>query len=243
MKTEVKPYKNSPLSKKKQVEYMFDRISSRYDLLNHILSFGIDLSWRRKAVDLLYRFSPDELLDVATGTGDLAIMAARRVLGINVVGLDCSEKMLEIARKKILSRSLEERVSVVRGDSEAMLFEAESFDAVTVAFGVRNFERLENGLKEIHRVLKPAGVMIILEFSQPKGAFVKFVYNLYSHYISFVGRIFSKDVAAYDYLPRSVMAFPHGVQIKNILKSCGFLRPHVLSLTFGFVSIYIAMKR
>ncbi|XOD69433.1 MAG: bifunctional demethylmenaquinone methyltransferase/2-methoxy-6-polyprenyl-1,4-benzoquinol methylase UbiE [Flavobacteriales bacterium AspAUS03] len=231
------------MSKKKQVEYMFDRISSRYDLLNHILSFGIDLSWRRKAVDLLHRFSPDELLDLATGTGDLAIMAARRVLDLNVVGLDCSEKMLEIAQKKILSRGLEERVSVMRGDSEAIPFEVESFDAVTVAFGVRNFEQIENGLKEIHRVLKPDGVMIILEFSHPKGAFVKFVYHLYSHYMAFMGRVFSKDVAAYDYLQRSVMAFPHGVQMKNILKSCGFLRPHALSFTFGIASIYIAIKR
>ncbi|XOD68187.1 MAG: bifunctional demethylmenaquinone methyltransferase/2-methoxy-6-polyprenyl-1,4-benzoquinol methylase UbiE [Flavobacteriales bacterium Tduv] len=239
--TEVTPYEYSSLTKKQQVEQMFDNISSRYDMLNRFFSFGIDLRWRKKVVCLLRKFYPNELLDVAAGTGDMSIMVAKYFPASRVIGLDISEGMLDVARKKVLFKRLEQRISLMQGDTEKIPFDMDRFDAVTVAFGVRNFERLEVALREIHRVLKPEGVALILEFSHPKRAFVKHLYRLYSYYMKFVGRMFSKDPVAYDYLPRSVAAFSCG-DMEKILKTCGFSECYTIPLTFGVVSIYVAQK-
>lgn len=240
--TEVKPYEGSALTKKQQVEWMFDRISSRYDILNRFFSFGIDLRWRKKVVCLLRRFYPNELLDVAAGTGDMTIMVAKDLPASRVIGLDVSRGMLDLARQKVLIRGLEQRISLMQGDAENIPFDTEHFDAVTVAFGVRNFGRLEDGLREIYRVLKPGGVVLILEFSHPKSSFIKLLYHFYSHYMKFVGRMVSKDPAAYDYLPRSVATFPYGTQMEKILRTCGFSACYSISLTFGLASIYVAEK-
>lgn len=238
----ITPYSDSKATKKEQVAAMFDNIAGNYDFLNHFLSMGIDIRWRKKAIRLLKPYNPKYILDVATGTGDLAIAA----LSLNpdkVVGVDISEKMIEIGREKIKRKKLADKIQLLPGDSEKLIFIDDSFDAVTVAFGVRNFENLERGLKDIYRVLKPGGVAVILEFSMPKKSPFKQIYNFYFRYIlPVIGKMISKDYAAYTYLPDSVMAFPQGEAFTKILLASGFKTTKYITLTFGVATIYVAEK-
>lgn len=221
---------------------MFDSISGRYDFLNHFLSLGIDIAWRKKAIRLLRDIQPKQILDVATGTGDFAIEA----LALNpdrVIGVDISEGMLEVGRKKMRERKLEARIELRSGDSEKLPFEDNFFDAVIVAFGVRNFENLELGLGEMLRVLKPGGRVVILEFSKPSKFPMKQLYNVYfTAILPIVGRWISRDSSAYRYLPESVKAFPDGTDFINILSGLGYQHPQCEPLTFGISSLYWASK-
>lgn len=238
----VLPYKEEQAPKKVQVGRMFDNISRHYDFLNHFLSMGIDRRWRSRAVARLRPLHPQLILDVATGTGDFAIQA----LTLNptkVVGIDISEGMLEVGRKKIQTRNLTGKVELHRGDSENLQFPENNFDAVTVAFGVRNFENLEKGLAELFRVLKPGGMVVILEFSRPRKFPVRQLYNFYFKTIlPKIGRLISKDRSAYTYLPESVEAFPDGTDFENILRQVGFKETTCESLTLGISSIYTGRK-
>jgi len=238
----VVPYKEEKTSKKVQVARMFDNISGRYDFLNHFLSLGIDKGWRKKAVNLLRPLKPKRILDVATGTGDFALQA----LLLNpekIIGIDISEGMLDVGRRKVREKHLEHLVELRSGDSENLPFEENNFDAVTVAFGVRNFENLERGLQEIFRVLKPGGMAVVLEFSKPRKFPFKQIYSFYFKFIlPKIGRIVSSDKAAYTYLPESVEAFPDGEDFLHILHHVGFKHTQCRSLTFGISSIYIGTK-
>lgn len=238
---DVVPYKES-LSKKDQVAKMFNNISHRYDFLNQLLSLGIDKSWRKRAIQVLQPLHPKLILDVATGTGEFALQA----LALNpqkITGVDISEGMLDVGRKKITDRQLESKVELIYGDSEKLPFKENKFDAVTVAFGVRNFENLNKGLKEIYRVLKPGGMVVILEFSKPAKFPFKQVYNFYFRFIlPKIGSIISSDKAAYTYLPKSVEAFPDGEDFLHILHHVGFKHTQCSALTFGISSIYIGTK-
>lgn len=239
---EVLPYDKESASKKEQVAKMFDNISHRYDFLNHFLSLGIDKAWRKKAINLLRPLKPLKILDVATGTGDFALQALE-LKPEKVVGVDISEGMLNVGRKKIREQQLEAVVELKSGDSENLPFGIDHFDAVTVGFGVRNFENLERGLSEILRVLKPGGKVVILEFSRPRIFPVKQVYSFYFRFIlPKIGRMVSKDKAAYTYLPKSVEAFPDGEDFINILRHVGFKDIQCTSLTFGVSSIYTGTK-
>lgn len=239
---QVTPYKDSSGNKKQQVELMFDNIAPKYDFLNHFLSLGIDKLWRKKAIRILSRYKYDLLLDVATGTGDFAI-AASKLKPAKIVGFDLSEQMINVGRVKVEKLGLDKLIEFKKGDSESMPFDNESFDAITVAFGVRNFENLENGLKEFVRVLKPGGVAVILEFSKPKYFPMKQLYLLYFFTIlPLIGRMVSKDKSAYSYLPESVMAFPDDLKFLDILKRVGFTKNSQKRLTFGIATIYIAQK-
>ena len=221
---------------------MFNNISGHYDFLNHFLSLGIDKAWRKRAIAMLKLHQPKYLLDVATGTGDFALEA----LSLNpekIIGVDISEGMLDIARKKIERRKLSSKVEVLRGDSENLTFAENKFDAVTVGFGVRNFENLERGLSEIFRVMKPGAILVILEFSKPSKFPFKQVYNFYFKTIlPKIGRLISKDKSAYTYLPESVQAFPDGIDFENILKEVGFKNTSCKSLTLGISAIYTGEK-
>lgn len=221
---------------------MFNNISSHYDFLNHFLSLGIDKAWRKRAIAMLKGHQPKYVLDVATGTGDFALEA----LSLNpekIVGVDISEGMLDIARRKIERRNLSSKVEVLKGDSENLTFAENKFDAVTVGFGVRNFENLERGLSEIFRVMKPGATLVILEFSKPSKFPFKQVYNFYFKTIlPKIGRLISKDKAAYTYLPESVQAFPDGIDFENILKKVGFKNTSWKSLTLGISAIYTGEK-
>lgn len=239
---QVTPYKDSDRQKKQQVEQMFDNIAPKYDFLNHFLSLGIDKLWRKKAIKILSDFQPESILDVATGTGDFAI-AASKLTPKKIVGFDLSEQMLNVGRSKVKSLGLEKLIEFRKGDSEAMPFSDGQFDAIIVAFGVRNFENLENGLKEFRRVLKPDGVVIILEFSKPKYFPMKQLYLFYFFAIlPLIGRMVSKDRSAYSYLPQSVMAFPDDQKFLGILQNVGFSRTKQKRLSFGIATIYIAQK-
>lgn len=239
---QVIPYKDSNQQKKQQVELMFDNIAPRYDFLNHFLSLGIDKIWRRKAIHILSEFKTDMLLDVATGTGDFAI-AASKLKPSKIVAFDISEQMLNVGRIKTEKMGLGNLIEFVKGDSEVMPFSDHQFDAITVAFGVRNFENLNKGLCEFHRVLKPDGVAVILEFSKPKYfPFKQFYFFYFFTILPFVGRLVSKDNSAYSYLPESVLAFPDDQKFLSILKNCGFSRSKQKRLTFGIATIYIAQK-
>jgi demethylmenaquinone methyltransferase/2-methoxy-6-polyprenyl-1,4-benzoquinol methylase len=239
---QVTPYKDSGYQKKQQVEQMFDNIAPKYDFLNHFLSLGIDKLWRRKAIRILSGFKSDFILDVATGTGDFAI-AASKLKPKKIVGFDLSEQMLSVGRTKVKRKGLEQLIEFRKGDSEAMPFVDEQFDAITVAFGVRNFENLEKGLKEFTRVLKPNGVVIILEFSKPKYFPMKQLYLFYFFAIlPLIGKMVSKDRSAYSYLPESVMAFPDDQKFLSILKEVGFSRSEQKRLSFGIATIYITQK-
>lgn len=238
----VKPYLDSDLSKKKQVEQMFDNISGKYDLLNRILSMGIDVSWRKKVVKKVKADKPETVLDIATGTGDLAIQIAKAT-NAKITGFDLSAGMLEVGKKKVAEEGLSDRIQMIQGDAENMPFEDSSFDCITVAFGVRNFENLQKGLDEIYRVLKPGGTFIILEFSQPESFPMKQLYSFYSKQIlPKIGKQISKDQSAYTYLPDSVKAFPYGEAMKNILKKSNFSQTLDKKLTFGIASIYESLK-
>ena len=240
--TIVKPYKGSSKSKKEQVAEMFDNIAPKYDFLNHFLSFGIDKIWRRKAIKLLAKYSPASILDVATGTGDFAI-AALKTGAQNITGIDISEEMLSFGRVKINKLGLTQSIQLLKGDSEDLQFESNSFDAVTVAFGIRNFENLSVGIEEIYRVLKNNGVICILEFSKPTVFPIKQIYNLYSFYIlPFFGKLFSKDKAAYSYLPESVGNFPDGNELLGYLINGGFVNTLQFRQTFGIATIYMGKK-
>ncbi len=226
-----------------RVARMFDNIAWRYDFLNHFFSLHIDKIWRRKAVNELRGQQLDKVLDVATGTADLALVLYKRLHPRHVTGIDISEGMLEIGRQKIAKKGLEQQISLKQGDSEAIPFDDHTFDAVTVAFGVRNFEHLEKGLSEMLRVLKPTGKVVILEFSIPKNHIFRSIFHFYFFRIlPFVGRMISKDAQAYNYLPDSVQSFPHGADFKDRMESCGFLDVKVRPLTFGIATIYTGIK-
>ncbi|MEF3077541.1 bifunctional demethylmenaquinone methyltransferase/2-methoxy-6-polyprenyl-1,4-benzoquinol methylase UbiE [Winogradskyella poriferorum] len=242
MAEKVKPYKDSDASKKEQVTEMFDTISNEYDGLNRVISFGIDVKWRNKVVKIVGNKQPENILDIATGTGDLAInLAATNAK--EIIGLDISNGMLEVGRKKITSKKLENIISMVIGDSENLPFEDNTFDAITVAFGVRNFENLEKGLSEILRVLKPNGIFVILETSVPTNPIYKFGYKIYSKFIlPTIGKLFSKDKIAYNYLSESASVFPYGEELNNILRKIGFINVEDKPQTMGVATIYTASK-
>lgn len=238
----IVPYKDRNEGKKEQVANMFNNISKNYDLLNHVLSMGIDVLWRKKAIKMLQEDQPKLILDIATGTGDFAIEA----LALNpdkVIGVDISEGMLEEGRKKMKKKKLDHLIELQLGDSEKLLFPENNFDAVIVSFGVRNFENLEKGLSDMYRVLKPGGKTVIVEFSQPEKFPMKQGYNFYFKYIlPQIGKLVSKDSDAYTYLPESVQAFPYGKEFVSILEKVGFKNTTCKSLTFGISSIYVGEK-
>ena len=239
---QVTPYKNSEQQKKQQVEQMFDNIAHRYDFLNHFLSLGIDKLWRKKAIRILSVYRPEKILDVATGTGDFAIAAAK-LKTQKIVGFDLSEQMLNAGREKVKRLGLADVIEFRKGDSEDMPFASGEFDAITVAFGVRNFENLEKGLQEFYRVIKDQGAVIILEFSKPKYFPMKQLYLFYFFRIlPLIGKMVSKDQSAYSYLPESVMAFPDDQRFLDILQRVGFSKARQKRLTFGIATIYIAEK-
>lgn len=240
--TKIKPYKNSDLGKKEQVTQMFDAISGNYDGLNRVISFGIDIKWRKKVVNLVKESKPDTILDIATGTGDLAINLAKTNAS-KIIGLDISSGMLEIGKQKIKKKHLDSKIEMVLGDSENMPFADNSFDAITVAFGVRNFETLENGLKEIYRVLKPNGTFVILETSNPTKTPYKQGYAFYTkNVLPLIGKLFSKDKSAYNYLSESASVFPYGEALNNILRKIGFINVEDFPQTFGVATIYKSSK-
>jgi len=242
MSEKVKPYKNSDLSKKEQVTQMFDTISKEYDGLNRVISFGIDIKWRKKVVDIVNKQQPDTVLDIATGTGDLAINLAK-TSATKIIGFDISPGMLEVGRKKIAQKQLDHKIEMVLGDSEKMPFEDNAFDAITVAFGIRNFENLEQGLSEILRVLKPNGVFVILETSVPTKTPFKQGYKFYTKRIlPLIGKLFSRDKVAYSYLCESASVFPYGEALNNILRKIGFINAEALPQTLGVATIYTASK-
>jgi len=243
MPQNVTPYKDSTLGKKEQVAQMFDTISGNYDGLNRVISFGIDVKWRKKVLKMVAAKNPNSILDIATGTGDLAILMAE-TQAAEIVGLDISAGMLDVGRKKITDKNLDNRIKMVLGDSENMPFEDNYFDAITVAFGVRNFETLEKGLAEILRVLRPRGIFVILETSVPAKFPYKQGYGFYTKYIlPLIGKMFSKDKSAYAYLSESASVFPHGEALNNILRKVGFIEVKNLPQTFGVATIYSASKQ
>ncbi len=239
MGTTVKPYQSEG-SKKEQVQQMFDNIAHRYDFLNRFLSLGIDKGWRKKAIKMLEAYQPKRILDVATGTADFAI-ATLKINPEEVIGVDISEGMLDVGRKKLTEKGII-NIRLESGDSENLQFDDASFDAVIVAFGVRNFENLEKGLAEINRVLRPGGVAMILEFSKPKGLF-GVIFSIYNKtLLPLWGKLFSGDNAAYKYLPESVAAFPEGDEFKQIMTSVKYNNVTDRRLTFGICSIYTGLK-
>ena len=243
MSKTVTPYKDSELGKKEQVAQMFDTISENYDGLNRVISFGIDVKWRKKVLKLVADTHPNTVLDIATGTGDLALLMTQ-TNATKIIGLDISAGMLAVGRKKIAEKKLDAKIEMVLGDSENIPYENESFDAITVAFGVRNFETLEKGLAEILRVLKPGGVFVILETSVPEQFPFKQGYRFYSkNILPLIGKMFSKDDSAYQYLSDSASVFPYGEALNNILRKVGFIEVNALPQTFGVATIYSASKK
>lgn len=238
----VLPYKDKSDAKKKQVAEMFDSISGKYDFLNHFLSLGIDIRWRKKAIKMLKDLQPKQILDIATGTGDFAIESLK-LNPEKVIGVDISEGMLNVGRQKMKKRGLSNIIDMQSGDSENLQFEDNTFDAVIVAFGVRNFENLEKGLSEMNRVLRPGGRAVILEFSKPTAFPFKQLYNFYFRWIlPKIGKVVSKDNAAYTYLPESVNEFPFGNEFLRILEKTGYKNTKCKSLTLGISSIYVGEK-
>ena len=236
------PYKDKNTSKKEQIAAMFNGISDKYDFLNHFLSFGIDILWRKRAIQTLKKNQPKLILDIATGTGDFAIEALS-LKPRKIIGIDISEGMLSIGRKKLIKRNLTNKIELLTGDSEALPFKDNLFDAIIVSFGVRNFENLEKGLSDMLRVLKPGGKLVILEFSKPKSFPFKQIYQFYFRWIlPEIGKLISKDGAAYTYLPDSVEAFPDGDNFLNILNKIGFQKSQCTPLTLGISSIYSGSK-
>jgi demethylmenaquinone methyltransferase / 2-methoxy-6-polyprenyl-1,4-benzoquinol methylase len=240
---DVKPY-SAGEEKKEQVARMFNNISGSYDLLNHVFSFGIDVLWRKKAIRVLRKENPKLVLDVATGTADFALEAVRMNLGADkIIGVDISEGMLEVGRKKIQAKNLSDKIELSLGDSENLPFADNTFDGCTVAFGVRNFQDLDKGIAEMRRVLKPNSLCVILEFSQPKRFPVKQLFKVYSRYIMpFFGRLISKDRRAYEYLPESVAAFPSGDDFIKRMQNVGYKDCRFISLSGGIASIYLGRK-
>ena len=239
----MKPY-NEEQSKKEQVEQMFDNIAPTYDKLNHIMSLNIDRMWRRRVMRIVRRSKAHKIMDVATGTGDLAIAMAKRVDRTQILGVDLSEEMLAVARRKVEKQGLEERIMLEKGDAENLtMVTTESIDAATVAFGVRNFENIERGLSDIYRTLKPGGKLVVLEFSMPKNRLVRWVYSQYAHrLLPRIGGMISKDKQAYTYLPDSVEEFPSPERFAEILRGVGFRSVKNRSQSFGIAYIYDATK-
>lgn len=243
MSEKITPYKDSSLGKKEQVAQMFDTISGNYDNLNRVISFGIDVKWRKKVLKIVSDKKPKVILDIATGTGDLAILLAQTNAD-KIIGLDISAGMLEVGKKKVEEKKLSNTIDMIIGDSENMPFEDNYFDAITVGFGVRNFENLEKGFGEILRVLKPNGVFVILETSVPDKFPYKQGYNFYSkNILPLIGKLFSKDNDAYGYLSESAAAFPYGEALNNILRKTGFIDVAAMPQTFGVATIYSASKK
>ena len=239
----VVPFEGSKESKKEQVAKMFDQIAGKYDFLNRFLSAGIDVSWRRKMLKLLKPSNPKVLLDVATGTADVAIMAEEILKPEKVIGIDISDGMLELGREKLKNRKLTDVIELQNGDSEAIMFPDNTFDAVTVAFGVRNFEHLETGLQEILRVLKPGGMLCVLEFSKPNLPGIEQLYNLYLGIVApEIAKIVSKNREAYAYLNDSVKAFPEGKAFTAIMEKTGYNNISCRRLSLGISSIYTGKK-
>ncbi len=238
----VKPYSESG-SKKTQVANMFDNIARRYDFLNRLLSLGIDKIWRKKAIHQLKNLQPKYILDVATGTADVALETARRLHPDKIIGLDISAEMLHFGREKVAKQGLSENIELVQGDSENLPFSDNTFDAITVAFGVRNFENLEKGLSEMNRVLKSGGKLVVLEFSKPRAFPFKQLFQLYfRNILPIIGKWTSQDPRAYSYLFESVQVFPEGEQFLNILQKTGYKTSKCIPLTLGVCSIYTAEK-
>ncbi len=238
----ISPYADSTATKKQQVAEMFNSIAFRYDFLNRFLSLGIDIGWRKKALKQLQDIKPQTMLDVATGTGDFAIMANKILQPKHITGVDISEGMLEKGKEKVAAAGMN-NIELVKGDSESLPFKDNSFDAITVAFGVRNFEDLEKGLKEMYRVLKPGGKLVVLEFSQSKNPLVKGWFNLYmNHICPFFGKLFAKNKAAYTYLNHSMQAFPAREAFTNILKTAGYTKTLHKTLSLGICCIYCGSK-
>jgi demethylmenaquinone methyltransferase / 2-methoxy-6-polyprenyl-1,4-benzoquinol methylase len=243
MSKNITPYKDSKLGKKEQVAQMFDAIAGNYDGLNRVISFGIDVSWRKKVLQLVADKNPNTILDIATGTGDLAILMTN-TSSEEIIGLDISAGMLEIGKQKIKEKKLDTKIQMVLGDSENIPYPDNYFDAITVAFGVRNFENLEKGLTEILRVLKPNGIFVILETSVPTKFPYKQGYAFYTRFIlPIIGKLFSKDKVAYKYLSDSANIFPFGEALNNILRKIGFIDVKHLPQTFGVATIYHASKK
>jgi demethylmenaquinone methyltransferase/2-methoxy-6-polyprenyl-1,4-benzoquinol methylase len=239
----VVPYKDQSKSKKEQVANMFNTISPQYDFLNHLLSGGIDIIWRKKAIKLLQNKGIKSMLDIATGTGDFAIEALK-INPEKIIGVDISEGMLSFGQEKIRKMGLEKTIQLQKGDSEKLPFSDNSFDAVIVSFGVRNFENLQKGLSDMFRVTKPGGYCLILEFSNPRNFPMKQLYTFYSRYcLPFLGKMISKDPSAYSYLPESVKAFPDGPEFIQIFKSVGYSETNWIPMTGGICSIYIGQKQ
>ncbi len=242
MTKQVTPYSNSLQGKKEQVAGMFDAIASNYDFLNHFLSMNIDKRWRKKVIKMISMHHPQRILDVATGTGDLAI-AASAINPQRIDGIDISEGMLEIGKQKIVAKKLEHLLFLQKGDAESIPFADNTFDAITVAFGVRNFENLEMGLKEMYRVLKPGGICVVLEFTMPRRFPFKQMYGFYFKFLlPKIGKMISKDDSAYTYLPESVKAFPQYQQFLNKMAHAGFKEPGMKVLSMGIAAIYQGMK-
>ncbi|MFS4469554.1 bifunctional demethylmenaquinone methyltransferase/2-methoxy-6-polyprenyl-1,4-benzoquinol methylase UbiE [Maribacter sp. 2210JD10-5] len=243
MPKKITPYKDSELGKKQQVTQMFDSISGNYDGLNRVISFGIDVKWRKEVVALLKKEKPESILDIATGTGDLAI-ALVKTGAKKIVGLDISPGMLSVGKDKVQKKELDHTIEMVVGDSENLSFADNTFDAVTVSFGVRNFETLETGLAEILRVLKPNGTLAVLETAVPTKTPFKQGYRFYTkNILPVIGKLFSKDNSAYGYLSESAAVFPHGENFNNILRKIGFIDVTNKPQTFGVASIYVAKKK
>jgi demethylmenaquinone methyltransferase/2-methoxy-6-polyprenyl-1,4-benzoquinol methylase len=243
MSEKITPYKDSSLGKKEQVAQMFDNISGNYDNLNRVISFGIDVKWRKKVLKIVSDTKPKTILDIATGTGDLAILMTQ-TNAEKIIGLDISAGMLEVGKKKIETKGLSNIIELVLGDSEKIPFEDNYFDAITVGFGVRNFENLEKGFAEILRVLKPNGVFVILETSVPDKTPYKQGYKFYSkNILPIIGKLFSKDNSAYGYLSESAAVFPYGEALNNILRKIGFIDVVAMPQTFGVATIYSASKK
>lgn len=238
----IKPY-NQEGDKAPQVEAMFNNIAPTYDALNHRMSWNIDKYWRNKAIKVLAKQAPKQILDIATGTGDFAILAAERIKPIEVVGADISEGMMAIAREKVKAKHLNNVVRFERQDCTALSYHNESFDAVIAAFGIRNFQNLETGLSEMCRVLKPGGMLCVLELTTPIHFPIKQLFHVYSHTVlPLYGRLISKDNSAYTYLTKTIEAFPQGETMVDILKRCGFAEATFKRLTLGICTLYTALK-
>lgn len=238
----IKPYGNDG-KKSEQVEQMFDNIAPAYDQLNHTLSLGIDKSWRRKAIDWLKPYRPQRIMDVATGTGDFAILACRELQPEHLVGTDISEGMMNVGREKVKKAGLSGKISFAREDCTSLSFADHSFDAITVAFGIRNFDDLDKGLSEMCRVLKPGGHLVILELTTPERFPMKQLFAVYSRLvIPTLGKLFSKDNSAYTYLPQTIKAFPQGEVMRGVISRAGFGEVRFRRLTFGICTLYTATK-
>lgn len=237
----IKPYNSG--EKAQQVEQMFNNIAPTYDRLNHTLSLGIDRRWRRKAVDALKPFRPSTILDIATGTGDFAILAARRLAPDRIIGVDISEGMMEVGRQKVKEAALDTVISFAKDDSTDLSFDDSTFDAVTVAYGARNFDDLEAGLREMCRVLKPGGHLMLVELTTPPRFPMKQLFKVYAHTVMpFIGRIISHDDSAYTYLPHSMEAFPQAEQLVPLMRQSGFSAVNFKRFTFGLSTMYLATK-